>query len=856
MPARGHIFLGESYGTKLRFVSPSKGGRRKYPDRDFREHSERLRLQWRAIWAHMADGDSAVRRPVSSLQADGLYVDFIGAPGYELNFEGLKDPQNGLELANVSTHETPGGPRVRATMFIPNDKYAFFLRKLDAYGRGVPPKRKNPRYNDLMRSVECIDKATLASLWTDDVELMPQDGGEDEWLEIWISVPENLRAESTEDDPLIQRFRNQATSCDILLSARCVIFPGRAVFIAHANLEKLLMLLSCSSILTEIRRNRIPEIEILEDVPLSLQESIADNLVARLRARNDSSVAVTILDTGVTNHHPMLLPLLPDRDCYPKLYGSSTRHVNDQDGHGSAMAGVVAYGDVAEVLSSTDAVHVDYMLESQKIYTKAQGSDESFALRTEEAVALAEYGRPERKHIGCLAITTKYPSDGRPSSWSAALDNLAYGDHEDGSRSRLFVVSAGNLREEADWRCYPDSNRREAILDPAQAWNVVTVGAYTRKVRTRDRSLSVGYSPVAQSGGLSPFSRTTMSWSSGGAWAIKPDIVMEGGNVLRHDADGTCSPNVSELVLLSTKNSAMTPLFQFHNATSAATALAARFAARLQCRYSHARPETIRALMIHSATWTLELESQFRQMEGVQGAELSSDQKKRMLRFCGYGVPCYKRACETSQNALTLIREDRMKPFVKIGSAVSFGECVIYDLPWPQDELLHMDSVEVTMRVTLSYFIEPSPSDGKWSGGGVYRSHGLRFLVSKPNETKERFRERINKAVRGSAFDKSSVSKESDGWFLGARARTRGSISSDWIRCKGAFLASRHYVAVIPEGGWWRTRVGCERYDREVDYTLVVSLETPSTDIDLLTPVVQQIEAKARIPVVTGTMTS
>jgi hypothetical protein len=71
---------------------------------------------------------------------------------------------------------------------------------------------------------------------------------------------------------------------------------------------------------------------------------------------------------------------------------------------------------------------------------------------------------------------------GRPSSWSAAIDQLAYGHNF----QRLFVVSTGNIRQGISRASYPTLNDIEPVENPAQAWNALAVGAYTEKQQIND----------------------------------------------------------------------------------------------------------------------------------------------------------------------------------------------------------------------------------------------------------------------------------------------------------------------------------------------------------------------------------
>ncbi|MBM9961017.1 S8 family serine peptidase, partial [Pseudomonas aeruginosa] len=111
-----------------------------------------------------------------------------------------------------------------------------------------------------------------------------------------------------------------------------------------------------------------------------------------------------------------------------------------------------------------------------------------------------------------------------PSSWSAAVDGLAADTDGAGESPRLFVLSAGNTRDPNAWAGYPDSLSTNLVHDPGQAWNAITVGACTDKIDTEGHP---SLSPVAEAGGLSPFTTTTRTWDR--AWPLKPEVVLEGG---------------------------------------------------------------------------------------------------------------------------------------------------------------------------------------------------------------------------------------------------------------------------------------------------------------------------------------
>jgi hypothetical protein len=314
---------------------------------------------------------------------------------------------------------------------------------------------------------------------------------------------------------------------------------------------------------------------------------------------------------------------------------------------------------------------------------------------------------------------------GRPSSWSGEIDELASGYSDD--RRRLIIVSAGNVKDPEDWMRFPDSNITCEVQDPAQAWNALTVGAFTEKTHISDPTLN-SYRAIAEVGDLSPFSCTSSTWPNR-KWPIKPDVCFEGGNVAAGPNDTVF--DTDDLKLLSTYRDPRVAQFSSFDATSAASAQAAWMAARLQAEYPAAWPETIRGLIVHSAQWT---DTQKRKY--LRGT-LKSDYYK-LAKICGYGVPNLERAISCASNSLSLISEANLQPFDRheAQSRCISKDMHIYRLPWPVDVLEELSELPVQMRVTLSYFVEPSPGEIGWKDRYRYASHGLRFELNGQERTR------------------------------------------------------------------------------------------------------------------------
>jgi hypothetical protein len=54
-------------------------------------------------------------------------------------------------------------------------------------------------------------------------------------------------------------------------------------------------------------------------------------------------------------------------------------------------------------------------------------------------------------------------------------------------------------------------------------------------------------------------------------------------------------------------------------------------------------------------------------------------------------------------------------------------------------------------------------------------------------------------------------------------------------------LAERDAIAVFPVGGWWKEKLGLQRWDRSARYALLVSIRAPGAAVDIYTTIANQI---------------
>ena len=821
---RRHFYFKET-GKSERFQSTASAKRDpRFPYRDRGEHGRTLRSQLVRVKGQMAEA-VALQRSAGQEKGFGLQLEFISQPGFELAFEGLARGPQKIELLNV---RYDGATQTHfATVFVPDGKLVAFEKLIDQYLHVETTKGK-PRNTPLLNPIAEIRVATFEALWTDDPAMLPVSDDDSIWWEFWLPVRDDQAA-------VTQRFKTVAAVLGFQTSNHVLTFPERTVVNLWGSKTDIVSSMSLLNEVAEIRRAK-ETAEFFDALPPPEQQDWVAELAGRTTRGDDSNVSVCLLDTGVNRGHPLLSAFIDHADLHAV---DPTWTVSDGIGHGTGLAGIALYGDLVEPLTSGGPVNVLHRVESVKLLQAARGvSSEPYGSLTMRAVAYPEINSPGKQRIFSMAITSIDDRDrGRPSAWSAAVDMLT-SDHLGGrTNPRLRVISAGTAKD-TEYLNYPNSNLTDGIHDPGQSWNAICVGAYTLKDRIDPPSATSQI--LAAHGSLSPYSTTSRTWSRT-PWPLKPDVVFEGGNLVR-DVYGAFGH--SSLSLLTTSHEPERRLFSTTWATSAASALASRMAAQISSAYPELWPETVRALIVHSAEWTPRMKADF--LAGNSKADYEG-----LLRTVGFGVPDLGRAIWSASNSLTLMVEDVIKPFTRQGSKPATArDMQLHQFPWPKQALIDLGDAEVEMRVTLSYFIEPNPGVAERGITGRYRyeSHGLRFEVSRESEDVTAFRQRINKRARDEEEEIPYVGGPADArWLVGARNRHRGSLHSDIWQGPASALAGLGILGVYPAPGWWKTLVKKKRYNDAVRYSLVVSIKTQQAEIDLYNAVSTEIANRTAI---------
>jgi hypothetical protein len=766
---------------------------------------------------------------IEELKAQGVIVVLEGGEAtYPLRVDSLERltqhriprPQWLLLSVTPASDDQPE----KAMVWVSDEYRTRFLKLFEQYEH-QDTKNGNALNRELVANIARIRHAVLRDLWQSDGE--PSRGGT-AWWELWL----------TTGDEGPERVRAFADGRPIRVADRVLRLVDRTVVWVESAWSELEVLPFTNIPLTEIRR---PELaDTVEDLSIDDRSELAYDLAARITPAAEGAPAVCHLDSGMRAGHVLLEASLDPDDVHSVVDDTGV----DTRNHGTAMASLALLGPLDALLLGTDPVVLHHRVESVKILPDPGATPHdplAYGLVTAQAVSAPE-AVAQRVRVFCMPVTAPPDLPGQPSLWSASVDALSVGvgiaAAEDGiellgppdpNAARLFIISAGNVAPQDLQVDYLAACDTSVVQDPAHSYNALAVGAHTELVAPPSDPAYEGWQVLGRAGDLSPHSRTSLLFDHR-SWPIKPDICMEGGNVLY---DGVADFHERHpLLSLRTADGNGDAAIGSANATSAATAQAAGLAALAQVRYPDYWPETIRGLLTHGAEWTPPMRQE------VDAAVLKAD-KLRMLRRYGWGVPTADAVLESSARAVTLVTQDTFVPFS--GRDFLSRTFRLHQLPWPVEDLQYLGAANVTLRVTLSYFIEPTASRRGWRRRYSYASHGLRFDLKNPLETTDEFISRVNREAQKEEDDAPRATSGLDRWLVGPNQRNQGSLHQDIWEGSGADLAACSVLAVYPVGGWWKYNKRRDRMDRGVRYSLIVSLKTREQGVDLWTPIATEI---------------
>jgi hypothetical protein len=532
------------------------------------------------------------------------------------------------------------------------------------------------------------------------------------------------------------------------------------------------------------------------------------------------SPIVTALDGGIIHQHPLIRAAVDGLQHESFLPGNDAITDGGTDGHGTATVSLIALYSLRNALLG----EVEFRpVRAVLARLLDDGSQIPATLIVKDVVprAVQRMRDLHRATVVSHCIASRAPFNrNRMSIWGETLDRLAY---DDGGEGFLIVAAAGNidgnvsptLAQVEEWLHDPGhprflTNERCRLRNPAQAINVLTVGAYIPVAGTPFHALGHGHQHVGNNNSPSPFTRTGFGYLK----EVKPEVVEEGGNWYRDDAGRIIrTPQITDVAVADSQFAVTGRLVRFSTGTSVAAPRVAHLAARILEILPAAGADLLKGLIVNSAMWPSNLGS----------TEVT-------LRLFGYGVPNSDRAMYSGGPRCVLYTEE----------IIRIGRVHFFRIPFPRELFAQSPETVVRVSVTLTYRAPVRKSNQK------YRGTILEWKFGKRGETLDQLRERCSPGIVNESDDEEEVEEEPFGdwnWVVRSRMRTRGTTQKDWFEASAADFGDELLLAVIGRRGW----LSKEKQDVgfEQRYALCVSIEA----IGVAIPVHEAIEARIRIPI-------
>lgn len=455
-------------------------------------------------------------------------------------------------------------------------------------------------------------------------------------------------------------------------------YLGRAFFIIRAKVPSPILndILNLRQV-TKVDRPPKTVIDLAKLKRISLDE------ISEMLPPEDDAPGILIIDSGIMSGHPLLKTAIGDAQSY--LDGKSPI---DEDGHGTAVAGIALYGDLQNFEEME--FNPKLWIYSARVCDEKGEYDEEKLPETQLRNAI-EYFVGHYENIRVVNLSVGDPEkvcrlDDYQFRLAAVIDELAF-EYRD--NNILFVVSAGNygmeyLDEETGCK-YPNyllDDPRASIIDPATSALALTVGSLSLGQGSANKWFAHTIADFKEF--PSPFTRT----GPGVNGMIKPDLVEFGGDLTFEKGSGVMTDS-SVGVITTEKDFFEEGLLTVDAGTSFSAPKVSHLAAKLWGEFPYATSNLIKALLVTSARIP---ETRPHPLDEIGLKRGCSDKdRSKLLNIYGHGLPDYNRASFSATNRVVLMAEREIR----------LNDITVYEIPVPEE--FYMGRGMGELSITLAF---------------------------------------------------------------------------------------------------------------------------------------------------------
>lgn len=417
-----------------------------------------------------------------------------------------------------------------------------------------------------------------------------------------------------------------------------------------------------------------------------------------LNAPDENSTGILIIDSGIISNHPLLEKCVGGEENFQ----TGEKGTQDTTGHGTAVAGCAAYGDIKKCIEDKRFDPSNWIFSAKVMYAEKDFNgnvvnatydpekliEHQFKDAVESFLSTYEY------HIKVVNISLGNSNEvwhknyTRQLPLAALIDELAYTYPE-----VTFIVSAGNqdprkiydsISDIADnYPKYLLKNEDFKIINPATSALAITVGSIADQVKVEKERYDADQikKAIADEYQPSPFSRTGHGINA----MVKPELVEYGGNLILYKNYGRISEDTGGKIALL-NNQTTENIIRFDCGTSFSAPKVACLAGRIANKFPHKSANFINNMLLIGADYPFVPDEHF------YGSKNKDNALKEHLSVCGFGVSDYDRAINSFDNRAVLFDEGQ----------IGLNQIKVYSLQLPEIFFSEAGKKKITVALTFN----------------------------------------------------------------------------------------------------------------------------------------------------------
>jgi hypothetical protein len=413
---------------------------------------------------------------------------------------------------------------------------------------------------------------------------------------------------------------------------------------------------------------------------------------------DNDATGILIIDSGIISNHPMLENCVGGEENFQT--GETETH--DTVGHGTAVAGCAAYGDIEKSLEDKIFNPENWIFSAKVMYAERNEIagpisaiydpekliEHQFKDAVESFLSNSEY------HIKVVNISLGNSNEvwhkhfSRQLPLAALIDELAVTfPHV------LFIVSSGNqhpinndqtIQEVIDnYPAYLTEDEDFNIINPATSALALTIGSIAGTIRIGEERYGAEdiKTPIAKENQPSPFTRT----GPGINGMIKPELVEYGGNLILTETHARITEDRGgKIALLNNKTTE--DIIKYDYGTSYSAPKVAYVAGKIANRFPQKSANFIKNMLLVGSDYPFLPSKDFYHSTNKKEAEI------KHLSVSGFGLSDFDKAINSFKNRTVLWDEGE----------IGLNQIKVYSLQLPDVFFSEVGSKKITVVLTFN----------------------------------------------------------------------------------------------------------------------------------------------------------